>query len=341
MTTVTQDNNPINIYTNEPTEWAIGTTLTLMNYTGSPGVVEAIQFFEDGRNFNATLTVQIDDYPVITCSAPTFFGFILDPISSTQATLEDPSSLNTAIIGGINNKNYVSSNVGGWGCTKRVFIPFTLNITITVSNNNDAATASSQVTYRKWPAAFPLYYSVGERRKYWKVLQVGSWTSPISIAPLQTTYYNLPTITGRGQIEFITHVLWGVNPSVSGDPDCQPITCLEGSYIMNIDGNLSPPPLIPNYNWLADTYWGGHHYWSHGKTVANGPDCGLFTWCGGQGWQGAFNMQAYKFCYDKTIFFDSSFILGWKYGNSNYSKFGQGVTNCNNIFLISYWTEDR
>lgn len=327
MSTFTEDTNPINIYTNEAVQWFAGNTLTLMNYTGSPGVVESIQFSTSNKDYNPTLSVQIDNYPLITCDALAFFGFTLDPNASAQTQLV--MSWNTNILGGINNKNYIASNGQGFGCTKRVFIPFTLNITITVSDNNMNDIVNSQVTYRKWPSAFPLYYSVGERRKYWHVLQAGSWMNPIFLTAYGT--YNTASITGRGQIEFITHIVWNVNPAVQGDTTCRPITCLEGACTMNIDGNVQTIP-------STDMFWGGLNYWQNGKTVANSPDCGLFTWCSST-LHDQFNMQAYKFCYDKTIFFNQSFSFGWTYGDSTYSTFGQGVGSCSNIFLISYWLE--
>lgn len=329
MSTFTEDPTPINIYTNEAVTWTPGNALTLVNYSGSPGVVESIQLNMNYDDYSMLLNVQIDNYPLITCSAPMFFGFAGNPVNSAQVLLIAPGSFNTNILGGINNKNYISASDGqAWGCTKRVFIPFTYSININLTLVSTSTIVNSQLVYRKWPAAFPLYYSVGERRKYWKVIQ-----SPNAVTLSAFETYNMPSISGRGQIEFITHFVYGVAPLVSGDTTCQPITCLEGACTLNIDGNVQTVP-------STDMFWGGLNYWQNGKTVANGPDCGLFSWCV-PSWGDKFNMQAYKFCYDKTIFFNESFQFGWTYGDSTYSKFGQGVFNSYNIFLISYWTESQ
>lgn len=332
MTTYTEDNNPINIYTNESSTWSPGTN-TIMNCTGSPGVVESIQICMSVKDYTMELNVQIDNYPTIACSALAFFGFYLDPNTSTQPVLITPSSLNTSILGGINNKNYIGSNGQGYGCTRRMFIPFSSNITISLTNLQTMV-VTSQVVYRKWPSTFPLYYSIGERRKYWKLLQIGNEIAPWTLSQYQL--FESSQITGRGQIEFITHVLWGVNPAIQGDETCSPITCLEGSCTLTIDG-------VAQVVTTTDTFWGGQHYWSYGKTLSNGPDCGMFAWCttGSSSNPDKFNMHTYKFCYDKTIFFNESFQFSWTYGDSNYSKFGQGVTNCNNIFIISYWLESE
>lgn len=340
MTTVTEDNNPIYIYTNEATSWPTGTTVTLMTYADGPGVVEGIQFMDTGKNFNASLNIQIDGGTVQTCSGPTFFGLALDPVTSYWVTSVVNGSFNynfdMNIVGGINNKNYSSTVDTNWWCSKRVFIPFTRSIIISVNGNLNAAAVSSQVTYRKWPSSFPLYYSIGERRKYWFVSQHGTWTDPITLSAFSTT--TTPQITGRGQIEFITHVLYGVTRKNASDGGCQPITCLAGEYTMTIDGNTQ------TYG-SSEQFWGGNYYWNrgtgngtYGGTVTNGPDCGLFSWIG-YSWQGEFNMHAYRFCYDKPIFFNSSFTLGWTYGNSTRSVFSQGINDCSNLFLISYWLE--
>lgn len=330
MSAYTEDNNPIYIYTNEAVPWGVGTTINLLNYINGPGVVESIQYQENGRNFNVTFNVDIDGNGIQSVNAPAFFGFSLDPNSTTQYS-PNPTWLNTAIVGGINNKNYICSNGRYWGCTKRIFIPFTRSIVISVSSPNTACILNSQVIYRKWPTIFPLYYSIGERRKYWKILQNGLWNNPIILNAFQS--FSMATLQGRGQIEFITHVLWGISPTVSGDPNCNVQTALEGGYTMTIDGNTQ------TYG-TSDAFWGGNYYWDTGVCVVNGPDCGLFTWMGVT-WQGLFNMHAYKFCYDKPLFFNQSFQLSWTYGNPTRSQFGQGVTSSNSLFIISYWLENQ
>lgn len=337
MSIYTEDTNQINVYTREAIPWNIGEPFILLDYAGTPGVVESIQFSEDGRNFNANLNVQIDGGVVQSCSEPTFFGFALDPASTSPSITGSSTQYNQNIVCGISNRNYTAQCGYHWGCKRRIFIPFTSAIQIYLTGNDTQAVINAQVIYRKWPSTFPLYYSVGERRKYWHVFQAGTWGSPIKLSSLQS--YVTDNITGRGQIESITHLLLGVNPSVSGDPNCQPITCLEGEYTMTIDG-------VTNTYGSSDNFWGGHKYWGqgsngvYGKTVQNGPDSGLFTYQG-TAWQGAFNIHGYRFCYDKTIFFNQSFSLGWTYGNSTRSIFGNGVTDSSNIFIISYWLETQ
>lgn len=330
MSTYSEDNNPICLYTNEATSWELNNGIYIMQFPASPGVVESIQFAEDGRNFNALLHITIDGGETMTCSAPAFFGFSLDPNSGALpiASPDEAFLYNTNIIAGINNKNYVGCSQNHWGCTKRVFIPFTNSITIWVDNNDTAATIYSQVAYRLWPSSFPLYYSIGQRRKYWKVIQYGTWAAPITLQEYYTA--NVPVISGRGQIEFITHVLWGVTKTNESDTVCNPMSCLEGQYTMTIDGNTQ-------IYGSSDQFWGGQYYWQNGGAIVNGPDCGLFTWMG-QPWQGDFNMHAYRFCYDKPLFFNESFQLTWVYGGT-LSQFGQGVKNSSNIFLMSYWLE--
>lgn len=324
----TEDDNPIYVYTNHAAEWNTGTPLTLITYSGSPGVVESIQFAETTRNFNALLNITIDGGSTKTFSEPAFLGFSLDPWSSiVTGKITGVYGFNPHILGGINNKNYIGQCAHLWGCTKRVFIPFQNSITITVSGNDQYSTVFSQVVYRKWPTIFPNYFSIGTRRKFWGVVQDGTWGTPISLS----AYSNFKTteILGIGQIEFITHVLWGVTKAVSGDTGCNPMSCLEGEYTLIIDGETRL------YS-TTDNFFGGQHYWQNGTTEINGSDCGLFTYLGTP-WQGDFNMHAYKFCYDKPIFFNSSFQLSWNYGKNGRSQFGQGVTNCSNIFLVSYW----
>lgn len=330
--TYTEDNNPIYISTIESVNWIAGSPLTLIQYKGTPGVVESIQFAENGRNFNAVLNIVVDGY-ITQCSEPAFFGFSLDPQSSKVTgpvqSVTTQYSQNDKIFAGINNKNYIGQCSYSWGCTKRVFIPFQDNISIAVAGNDRAATVNSQVIYRKWPSAFPLYYSVGTRRKYWRLIQDGTWGSPISLSAYQS--HTTTSIQGTGQIEFITHVLWGVSKAVSGDSSCNPMSCLEGACSMKIDG------VDVDYA-TTDNFYGGNYYWNDGITLANNSDWGLFTYQG-QAWQGDFNMHAYRFGYDKPIFFNTSFTMTWNYGDSTKSQFGQGVTNCSSIFLISYWLE--
>lgn len=337
--TYAEDTNPINVYTRESIPWNVGAPFTLAEYYSGPGVVESFQIAENGRNFNAILNIQIDGGTIISISSPAFFGFSLDPISTNPSTIGTGTNTqyNPNIICGVSNRNYIGQCSNYWGCKKRVFIPFTKSIQMYLTGNDTACTINSQVIYRKWPSVFPLYYSIGQRRKYWNVLQAGTWGTPISISQFGT--YNTTAITGVGQIEFITHVLWNVNPSVSGDNNCKPITCQEGEYTLNIDGKV-------NTYGRSDNFWGGQTYFGlgsnsvYGKTLRNGPDCGLFTYQG-QAWQGAFNMHGYRFFYDKPIFFNTSFSLGWTCGNTTRSSFGNGITGSSNIFLISYWLQSQ
>lgn len=330
-----EDENPINVYAVIAAAWNIGTEMVIMDYSGGSGVIESIQFAETGRNFNAILNVTIDGGTMMSCSEPSFFGFALDPISTTLAyTGTGNYQYNPNIVCGTNNENYIGQCNSQWGCKKRVFIPFTSSIRITVTYPDTTATVNSHVIYRKWPSAFPLYYSIGERRKYWHVVQDGTWGTPVSLSAFQT--YNTTQISGRGQIEFISHVLLGVNATGSG---CNVLTCLEGEYGLNIDGALQ------TYG-RSDNFWGGNYYWNqgtsgtYGETTAVGPDCGLFTWVG-QSWQGSFNLHGYRFFYDKPIFFDQSFQFSWTYGNSSRSVFGSGISNAQNIFIVSYWLESQ
>lgn len=331
----TEDDNPIYIYTNEAVTWSMGSSITLIDYSSGPGVVESVQFSQTGTNYNAILNITIDGGTAMACSYPVFFGFALDPASTTPVPTKSPYAYNPNIYCGFSNENYTNQCGPSWASTKRVFIPFTSSILITISGNTVTNfTVNSQVIYKKWPTPFPLYYSIGERRKYWKVMQDGTWSNYISIEPYGE--HITPTITGRGQIEFITHVLYNVSSIYPRDPGCYPWTCLYGEYLMVIDG-------VTRTYGRSDNFWGGQYGWANGISGiigANGPDCGTFTLCG-RGWQGDFNMHAYRFCYDKPIFFNSSFALGWIYGNNSRSQFGGGVTNSNNIFLISYWLESE
>lgn len=334
MSTYTEDNNSTNISSNVAVSWPSNSTLTLINYTGGPGVVESIQLTDSAKNYNAILNISIDGGAVQSCCGPAFFGFALDPLNSGLISPFNITTYggNTNICCGVNNKNYIGqcTQYGGWACTKRVFIPFTTGIMITLSNNSSSSIVNFQVLYRKWPSVFPLYYSIGTRRKYWHIAQSGTWASPIVLAPYATIN---TSITGTGQIEFITHVLYGVNKVNSGDGSCNPTTCLEGECTLTIDG-------VTNTYGRTDNFWGGQYYWQNGKSEGNGPDEGLFSLYGTAiSWQGKFNMHAYKFCYDKPIFFNESFTFGWTYGNTLRSSFGQGVTSSSNIVIISYWLD--
>lgn len=108
------------------------------------------------------------------------------------------------------------------------------------------------------------------------------------------------------------------------------MSCLEGEYVLTIDG-------VANTYSRSDNFWGGQYYWQNGNSEINGPNEGLITYNGTTSWVGDFSMHAYKYCYDDPIFFNQSFSLSWTYGNTTRSQFGQGVTNCQTLFIVTYW----
>lgn len=332
MSTYSEDENPINTYSNNNVSWPVGDPVTIMNYINGPGVVESIQFADNAHNYDATLTITIDGGSPMVVTEPIFFGFGLDPKNTRLSASDPPYGQNTNIRCGISNESYNLQCDNSWACTKKVFIPFTTSINMYVSGaSNAGGTINSQVVYRKWPSAFPLYYSIGERRKYWAIIQDGTRINPISLAAFDT--HTTSTISGRGQVEFIGHMLWGMGGYGSS---CNVPSLLEGEYGLTIDGNTQV------YG-RSDNFWGGSYYWGStniGSNIANGPDYGLSTLGVLAGnWLGDFYMTGYRFFYDKPIFFDTSFTFSWTYGNTSRSSFGAGISNSNNVFIVSYWLE--
>lgn len=331
--TFTEDNNPIQICRNRIVNPPGPYNIILQLTSSGPGVVESISFSSTASLYNSVLTVNVDgtSWPV---DLPTFFGLALNPgTAKSYNPLTGQPGTNTNIFGGINNENYIANcdPTYGWAAIKRVFIPFTKQMVIYLYSNSSPNIVDTQVVYRLWPSAFPLYYSVGQRRKWWGVMNYGEWASPIVITPYSTV--TTPTITGSagmGQIESITQILYAVNKANEQDSSCIPMSCLEGEYTMTIDG-------VANTYSRSDNFWGGHYYWQNGNTEINGPNEGLMAYVGTSSWVGDFSMQAYKYCYDDPIFFNQSFTLSWMYGNPSRSQFGQGVTSCQTIFIITYW----
>lgn len=219
MSTYTEDNN--SIYTcqvrasvpQKSKDYPVPPDAVLISYSGGPGVVEAIQFSSTQQIYNENMRIYVDNNSYIELDIPTFFGFALNPAAAAyyNPLAGKQDGINTNIFGGVNNENYICNCdlQYGWGAARRVFIPFQGSIYIEIRGTAIDSEIMSCITYRKWPSAYPLYYSIGARRKFWVAYAYGTWQNPIVMTPFSTT--TTPVTNGVGQIESIVQVLYAVS----------------------------------------------------------------------------------------------------------------------------------
>ncbi len=281
---------------------APGATTQLLNLTGA-GNVSMIQLAiaasgggaADQNNATINATIQIctngEAAPCQHADLGTFF--LLHGVPTPPFNYSD-------------NMAVTQYNTGQFGAFRRIMIPFTNGITISIINGSTVAGGSiySQVYYYPGP---PGPQISGTRKKTFHMATI-PFTAVNQYAPI-----DLINITGRGQIEGLHFFVY--EQGISSP------TWLEGDMSWTIDGVLAGDV------GGTEDFFGGQYYWNQLSyatdswgVIKNASFGGSFYATG-----------VYRLFNKDPMIFDQSYKLTWHNGHVNQGSVPPGTVNLSTI----------
>jgi hypothetical protein len=331
-----EDSRPMQVSALKPngtaTNYPAGGTITLLSASGA-GNVDMIQVaindasqssYPQGLNMGPNSIITIctngEASPCQQSDLGTFFGWHAEPAQpfSSSDTLMVTEYAWTAGSG----TQYCNGcfSVGGF---RRIFIPYTNGITITITSaSSDAGRVFSQVYYHTGSVPPQL---TGSRRKVFHIAQAGTPTSPFQAVSAFATQ-TLASISGRGEIESISQVMFQGSAT-------SPIW-LEGAECWTIDGGTSQCAMG------TEDFFGGQYYWGQ---VLNATDSwgALKNSCFSTSCA-AYATTAYRYFANKpanNMTFNSSWSINWTNGHVNEPSTGSNPGTTNVSATVVYWLD--